>query len=291
MEIGSEAHKELFCHTFVEGHRRYEPEDLPWPELDAETLELLRGIPFWEHALQAELDAGPMVYACAEASSDPLVREALNLQGYEETRHGRTIQHMIDLYGIEVPPIDTSVPLDVESAFVDFGFEECLDSFGAFGLFALAREADLVPDEFFQIFGQVMQEEAHHIVFFVNWFAWRQAQRGGSARVLRAPRTLWQYGKALYKLGDLVRDDGADEGADFIATGASAFVDDLTPHMVLTRCVSENERRLAGFDRRLLVPRLVPRLARVAMAGTRWLSDGNVASRDAATPDSSSRAA
>jgi len=198
---------------------------------------------------------------------------------------------MIERYGIEVPAFAVTTPDDVESAFVDFGFEECLDSFGAFGLFALAREAKLVPDEFFEIFGQVMQEEAHHIVFFVNWYAYRQAQRGVSARALRAPRALWHYGKALYKLADLVRDDDADEGADFIATGATAFVDDLTPHMVLSRCVAENERRLAGFDRRLLVPRLVPRLARVALLATRWLPERSISSGGASQSSASSRAA
>jgi hypothetical protein len=29
MKIGSEAHKELFCRTFLEGHRCYEPAELP----------------------------------------------------------------------------------------------------------------------------------------------------------------------------------------------------------------------------------------------------------------------
>jgi hypothetical protein len=291
VEIGSEAHKELFCRTFLEGHRKYEPEDLPWPDLEGEPLELLRGIPFWEHALQAELDAGPMLYACAELASDPLVREALSLQGYEETRHGRTIRHMIDRYDIEVEEPEVTLPSDVESGFIDFGFEECLDSFGAFGLFALAKEAELVPDEFFEIFGQVMQEEAHHIVFFVNWFEHRQVQRGGVASALRRPRSLWHYGKALYKLADLVRDDDADEGADFIATGASVFVDNLTARMTLARCLAENERRLAGFDRRLLVPRLMPQLARIALAGFKLIPERGAAPGNPTQGDASSRAA
>jgi hypothetical protein len=290
VEIGSRAHKELFCRTFLEGHRKYEPEDLPWPKLEGEALALLRGIPFWEQALQAELDAGPMLYACAETATDPLIREALTLQGYEETRHGRTIRHMIERYEIEVDEPDVTVPTDVENAFIDFGFEECLDSFGAFGIFALAREAELVPDEFFEIFGQVMQEEAHHIVFFVNWFGYRQAGLGGIASRTRAPRSLWHYAKALYKLADLVRDDDAEEGADFIATGGQAFVDDLTPGLVLSRCVSENERRLAGFDRRLLVPQLVPRLARLALSGVR-LFPGQSRAHATVQDDSPQRAA
>jgi hypothetical protein len=273
MKIGSEAHKQLFCSTFLAGHRKYEPHDLPWPQLDGDTLALLRGIPFWAHALEAESDAGPMLYACAEAASDPLLREALGQQAYEETRHARIIRHLIERYEIEVDEIPVTLPSDVESAFVDFGFEECLDSFGAFGLFALAREAKLVPEQLFEIFGNVMQEEAHHIVFFINWFAYRETQRGIHARALRLPRSLWHYAKALYKLSDLVRDDDAEEGADFIATGAAAFVEDLTPGLVLASCLRENQRRLAGFDRQLLLPTLVPRLARLALAGIRLLPE------------------
>lgn len=269
MQIGSEAHKELFCSTLLSGHRKYEPRDLAWPELDTDALALLRGIPFWAHALEAESDAGPMLSAFAGTVIDPLVNEALSLQGYEEARHSRIIRHLIDFYEIEVDEIRVTTQTDLESAFIDFGFEECLDSFGAFGLFALAREAKLVPDGLFEIFGRVMQEEAQHIVFFINWFSYRQAQLGFPARALRYPRSLWHYGKALYKLADLVRDDDAEEGADFIATGAGAFVDDLTPRLVLESCLKENERRLAGFDRRLQVPTLVPRLARLALAGIR----------------------
>jgi hypothetical protein len=38
MKIGSEAHKELFCRSFMESHQKYEPEQLPWPDLDDASL-------------------------------------------------------------------------------------------------------------------------------------------------------------------------------------------------------------------------------------------------------------
>src|SRR5262245_28425725 len=266
MKIGSPAHKELFCRTFLEGHRRYEPQSLPWPALDGEALELLRSLPFWTFALQAEEDAGPMINACAALEPDPIVREALQLQADEETRHAGIIRHLIGLYELHADEIHVEIPSDAVEAFIDFGFEECFDSFGAFGLFQLAREHALMPEPLFDIFDHVMEEEARHIVFFINWFAYRQANRGMAARVLRHPKALWHYGKALRKLVDLVRDDETPEGKGFIVSGASAFVDDLTPTLVLSRCLAENERRLAGFDRRLIVPRLGPTLARVALA-------------------------
>lgn len=266
MRIGSEFHKALFCRTFFDGHRQYEPQDLPWPDLEAEALSVLRGIPFWTHALQAEEDAGPMISAVAALETDPLLRKAIELQAYEEARHARVIRHMIQLYKLPADEVRADIPEDVVNRFIDFGFEECLDSFGAFGLFKLAREHMLVPEPLFDIFDQVMQEEAHHIVFFTNWFAHRQVRLGGAQRALHKPKALWHYGKALRKLYGLVRDDDTPEGKDFVVTGATAFVENLTPKIVIAACVSENERRLAGFNRRLLMPRLVPSLARLALA-------------------------
>ena len=178
MQIGSDAHKELFCRSFLETHLKYEPEDLPWPDLHREELKRLRAIPFWTEAVTTDREAGRMVPACAEASDDPLVREAIALQGYEEARHGRILQHMIDLYDLEVEDRPAPViPADVESAFMDFGYGECLDSFGAFGVYALARRVEYLSEPILSIFENVVQEEANHIVFFVNWSAWLQPLR------------------------------------------------------------------------------------------------------------------
>ena len=185
MQIGSQAHKELYCRSFLEGHVRYEPAQLPWPELDAEALALLRGLPFWTHALQFESDAGPMIRSVARLETDPLIREALELQAYEEERHARLVRHMIDLYALphrEAHVVPNPSPIQ---EFVDFGFEECLDSFGAFGLFRLARDAKIVADPLFEVFDNVMREESHHIVFFINWYAHREASSGLAGRWLR----------------------------------------------------------------------------------------------------------
>lgn len=273
MQIGSDAHKELFCRTFFEGHREYQPEGLPWPELDEGQLSLLRGVPLWTHARQFESDAGPMIRAALEHESDPLIREALALQASEEERHAALVNHMIHLYELPAEEVHAQVGPDPLNEFVDFGFEECLDSFGAFGLFRLVRDAEIVPDPLFEVFDNVMREESHHIVFFINWYAHRQASRGLPSRLLRGPRSLWHYGRALLKIGDLVRGGGAEDGADFIVTGAQSFVDGLTPQLVIRTCIAENERRMASFDRRLIVPSLIPRLARVAHAALRLLPD------------------
>jgi hypothetical protein len=265
VKIGSAAHKELFCRTFLDQHRPYEPEQLEWPVLDDEALALLRGLPFWTHALQAEEDAGPMISACAALEPDTTVRQALELQALEEARHARIIKHMIDRYSLPLDEIRVEIPADVLEAFIDFGFEECLDSFGAFGLFKLAREYLVMPAPLFDIFDRVMQEEASHIVFFLNWFAYRQANLGGLPWAFRHAKALKHYLRALRKLAGLAFSDNTAEGKDFIISGAEAFVENLTPGAVLAACLEENTRRLAGFDRRLLVPELAPRLARLAL--------------------------
>jgi len=266
VKIGSAAHKELFCQTFLDQHRPYEPEQLKWPALDEPALALLRGLPFWTHALQAEEDAEPMISACAALEPDRTIRQALELQAFEEARHARIIKHMIELYRLPLGEIRVEIPADVLDAFINFGFEECLDSFGAFGLFKLGREHLDMPTELFDIFDRVMQEEANHIVFFLNWFAYRQATAGALPRVFRHPKALKHYLRALRKLAGVALSDDAPEGKDFVISGADAFVDNLTPAAVLAASLDENTRRLAGFDRRLLVPRLVPRLARLALA-------------------------
>ena len=265
MKIGSAAHKELFCRTFLAQHRPYEPEQLDWPVLDDEALALLRGLPFWTHALQAEEDAGPMITACAALEPDRTIRQALELQALEEARHARIIKHMIERYRLPLGEIRVEMPADVLVAFIDFGFEECLDSFGAFGLFKLGRQHLVMPAPLFDIFDQVMQEEASHIVFFLNWFAYRQANRGRLPSTFRHAKALKHYLRALRKLAGLAFSDDTAEGKDFIISGAEAFVENLTPAAVLAACLEENTRRLAGFDRRLLRPQLAPRLARLAL--------------------------
>lgn len=284
MKIGSQAHKELTCRTFFEGHRKYEPPDLPWPDLGAEQLQLLRSLPFWTHALEFESDAGPMIRAAARHEQDPLMREALELQAYEEERHARLVRHMIGLYALPYEEPKLAVGPNPLHAFTEFGFQECLDSFGAFGLFKLARRSEILPDPIFEIFDNVMREESHHIVFFINWYAHRQANLGLRERWLRPWRSLWYYGKAVAELAKLAGDDDADEGADFIVTGAQAFVDELTPQLILSTCVAENEWRMARFDRRLLLPQLLPRLAAMGSRVLRWLPERSFGSFSKGSP-------
>jgi hypothetical protein len=268
MIIGSQEHKELFCRSFIESHKAFEPPDLAWPDLDALSLARLKAIPIWTMALETEASAGKMLAGFAHTEADPLVRQALDLQGYEEDRHGRLLGYMVQRYGLHATPEDV-VDDPTRRAFINFGYTECVDSFAGFGIFKLACDARILPDSLTSLFTRVLVEEARHIVFFVNWIAYDRTRRGYGAPLLQALPALLGYLRAI-----IARVKG---GPDMVGGGeASAesgnlnlfgdVMDNLTPASFIRTCIAENERYMKDFDPRLLRPRVVPALAQFALA-------------------------
>lgn len=251
--IGSEPHKQLFCRTFMESHEPYEPASLPWPALDEESLRKLRALPFWRMALQAETNAGAMVSGFAASIADSTIRQAVELQGFEETRHGNLIATMVDRYGLGVvarpPQLEPT-----ESAFIHFGYCECLDSFLGFGGYRLAQEIEFMPQSLTGLFSRVLWEEARHIVFFVNWIAYERVQRGYGGAFMQAVATAIGYIRAVL--------DRILTGRE-VADSASRPIElpNIGLIQLLNAGVSENARLMARFDPRLLRPRVVPELA------------------------------
>jgi hypothetical protein len=271
MKIGSEEHKKRFCDQFVASHDRYNPETLAWPDLDEAALARLRALPFWPEVLYTERRAGAIVDAYAATIADPLVRDAVKLQGFEEARHARLLRLMIRRYGIaaEESPIEPPGP-DLYRAFADFGYGECLDAFLGFGVFQIARRSGFLPEAMFAIFETLMHEENRHIVFFVNWMAWEQARRGRHPRWLRSVVAARYYCRAIGRLlGTVRRGQAANDGKDFSATEASVFLDGFSLRGLVEACCAEHSRRMHAFDPDLLQPRLLPRLGAVALAGMR----------------------
>ena len=268
MKLGSEQHKELFCRSFIDSYLDYEPEKLPWPELDSISLQKLQAIPFWKEALITELEAGAMVGTFAETVSDPLIKEAIALQAYEESRHARLVDFLIKHYDIEISEATTpEIPQNIENAFINFGFAECLDSFFAFGMFGIAHQASYLPESIFTIFDPILHEEARHIVFFVNWFTYWQINRGSGFVGWRGARTLWHYGQALQKLSQAFdRSEEDKEGKPFTASEATHFMDNLTAKQFFSTCLQENAQRMSSFDERLLQPQFLPVLSRFALS-------------------------
>jgi hypothetical protein len=271
MKIGSDEHKQRFCHEFIATHCRFDPAALEWPDLDAAELGRLRAIPFWQEVLYTERRAGAIVAAYAATIADPLVREAVTLQGFEEARHAELLRLMIRHYGIIAEErLPETLSGDLFRAFADFGYGECLDAFLGFGVFKIARRAGFLPEAMFDIFETLIHEETRHIVFFINWMAWQQVARGRGAPWLRGATAAHYYAKAVGRLlGTVWRGRSANDGKDFSATQAGVFLDGFTFRGFVEECRAEHARRMAGFDPDLLQPHFLPRLAGVALAGLR----------------------
>src|SRR5487761_593697 len=274
VELGSTAHRDLFCEHFKATYQHYEPDKLPWPELDAAALGRLRAVPFWQEVLHTELRAGLIVKQFTETVEDPVLKEAIALQGFEEARHADLIRVMIKRYGIDVQEhaLDP-LPADITTAFKDFGFGECVDSFLGFGVFKIARQSGFLPESMFAIFDTLMYEETRHIVFFVNWMAYNEARRGRAAGWRRGLTSLRFYIRALKRLvGTARRGAQINDGKEFSATQASVFLDGFTFRRFLEGCYAENARRMQEFDQGLLRPHFLPKLADVALSSLRLWS-------------------
>ncbi len=285
MQIGSEAHLTLLCREFIDTHDPFEPERLPWPDLDAASVAKLRGLPFWDEAIRTERRTGAKVTAYAAQESPPLLREAVALQGYEETRHAALLDTLIRRYDVAVDPgPEQPLPTNLEAAFMRTGYGECIDSFFAFGMFALARETDFLPAALLHVLEPIVQEEARHILFLVNWVAYKRHQLPVLLQPLHRVRCLASFAGAAFdrarSAGNVARDatSGGDRtNADapalppvskdgFTASGASAIASDFSLRSFVALCLRENDRRFAPYAPELLRPRTVPALARAFLA-------------------------
>ncbi|MBV9861185.1 MAG: ferritin-like domain-containing protein [Alphaproteobacteria bacterium] len=266
---GSEAHKTAFCRMLLETHNPYKPRVLDWPPLDPEARDRLVSLPIWDIAVQTEGKAKIRVMSYATRIADPLLRQAIELDAFEEGRHKEVLSNLVQAYGIRLEPEpDYVAPRHAEWAWMTTGFSECIDSFFAFGLFALARRSGFFPPELVDTFEPVMQEEARHILFFVNWVAWHGRNLPWWKRPWFWVRITGVWFRLVRERIDLARAAGGQGGSsaqdnNFTLTGSKAVSNvDLSPAALLDLCLAENERRLAGYDPRLLRPRAVPRLVR-----------------------------
>src|SRR5579863_2458277 len=175
IRIGSDEHKALFSRMLLDTFNPYKPAVIDWPRLDKEARDRLVSLPIWDIAVQTEGKASINVRSYAPCVGDSLLREAIELNAFEEGRHKTVLANLVQAYGIEIgtePPYPP--PRDPEWAFMKTGYSECIDSFFAFGLFEMARRSGYFPPELVATFEPVMQEEGRHITFFVNWAAWHR---------------------------------------------------------------------------------------------------------------------
>jgi len=269
IRIGSPEHLQLFGRMLLETHNPYKPAVMVWPELDAAALARITSLPIWDIAVQTEGRASIRVKTFAAQANDPLLREALEMNGGEEARHKVVLSHLVAFYGIKLAPEpDYPPPKNSEWAWLVTGYSECIDSFFAFGLFALAKQSGFFPAELVETFEPVIQEEARHILFFANWVAWHRRNLSWWRRIAFEARVLGVWAFLIWERIGIARGidaDGEVQDANFAMTGGSAVTGaELSPRLLIELCLGENERRMAGYDRRLLRPTTVPFLARIA---------------------------
>jgi hypothetical protein len=288
VRIGSDAHKALFCSMLLETFNPYRPAVIDWPRLDADARERLVNLPIWDIAVQTEGRASQRVRSyVSKVADDVWLRNAVELNAFEEARHRHVLSNLVEAYGIHLEPEpDYAPPRDAEWAFMVTGFSECLDSFFAFGLFEVARRSGYFPPELVETFEPVMQEEGRHILFFVNWVAWRRRNLPFWQRPWFAARILAVWAFLIWERIGIARglDEAPAQDNNFTITGAKSVGLDVGVGELLDLCLVENDRRLAAYDPRLLRPAFVPlmvRLARRFMAPRRPAPAGLPASRPA----------
>jgi hypothetical protein len=273
IRIGSEQHKELFCRMLLETHDPYKPAVIPWPKLDDIALARLTGLPIWRLAVETEGNAGMRMQAMADVTNDPLIREAIALNAFEERRHKEVLVHMIRFYGIDIGREPEYLrPPRPEGTFVRTGFGEFIDSFFAFGLFVLAKRSGFFPLELVEVFEPVIQEEARHNLFFANWLAYQWAR----SPVWKRPMLALHRSAALavevvirIHVGNTIDKD------NFTIRGSQAMGLDVGPGALLDICLAENDCRFAPYDERLVRPQMMAALATYARGFFRMLPTRN----------------
>jgi hypothetical protein len=266
VRLGSDAHKDLFCRTLLDTFNPYKPAVIDWPELDASARDRLVSLPIWDIAVQTEGRARLNVATYAASAPDPLLRKAIELNAFEEGRHKHVLSNLVAAYGIALAPEPEYVVRgDPEWAFMVTGYSECIDSFFAFGLFESAKRSGFFPEALVDTFEPVIQEEARHILFFVNWAAWHRRTMPLWRRPFFELKVLAVWLFLIWERIGIARNVGSGvQDNNFTVTGAKSVGDDINVAQLVDLCLAENARRMGLYDRRLLRPFAVPALAAFA---------------------------
>ncbi|GHH12114.1 hypothetical protein GCM10008023_11910 [Sphingomonas glacialis] len=268
--LGSDAHKTLFCRTMLDTHDPYRPALIDWPVIDEETRQRIVSLPIWDIAVATEGRAGMNVKTYGEQIADPLLRDAIDMNAYEESRHKIVLADMVTFYGIELQPEEEyKRPRDPEFAFMRTGFSECIDSFFGFGLFKIAKDTGFFPEELVETFEPVMREEGRHILFFVNWVAWHRR----TMPLWRRPwfeLKVWAVWIALiWERIDMAKGMGEDntkaQENNFTLNGSKELGVEIEFPELAAICLAENDRRLSVYDERLIRPKFVPGAIRLVL--------------------------
>ncbi len=266
---GTDAHTRAVARMFRETFNPYKPAVIDWPKLSEAARARLVSLPIWDIAVQTEGKARIRMLAYAETVRDPDWHGAIELNGWEEGRHKSVLANLVAAYDVALAPEPPyPPPRHPEWAYLVTGFSECIDSFFAFGLFALAERSGFFPPELVETFEPVMQEECRHILLFANWLGWHRATLPWWRRPFFELQVLAAWAFLGLERISLARGVGGvpDQDNNFTVTGSQAVSgQDVSVSELMRLCLSENDRRFAGYDARLLRPVTMPWLTRMAL--------------------------
>ncbi len=265
LDRGGDEYMRMMSRMLLDTFNPYKPAVIAWPKLDEEARTRLISLPIWDIAVQTEGKARLRILAFAERVTAQPLREALERMAFEENRHKEVLSRLVAAYDIALAPEpEYLAPRDPEWAFMVTGYSECIDSFFAFGLFELARRSGFFPPELVETFEPVIQEEGRHILFFINWITWYKRRMPFWRRpwFLLKTAAVWLF--LIWERIGIARDvNGTPQDANFTAKGSEAVVGEIDPAELLDICLAENDRRLSGYDPRLIKPTTMPRLVRI----------------------------
>ncbi|WP_293379998.1 hypothetical protein [Phenylobacterium sp.] len=117
-------------------------------------------------------------------------------------------------------------------------------------------------------FEPVMREEGRHILFFVNWVAWKRRNMPLWRRPwfeLKA-MAVWLFliAERIGIAGDMEKSDKAQD-SNFTLNGSKELGVEISFPELARICLEENDRRLAPYDARLIRPVFVPNMIRLAL--------------------------
>ena len=127
-----------------------------------------------------------------------------------------------------------------------------------------ARRSGFFPPDLVETFEPVIQEESRHILFFANWAAWKRKQQPWWRKPYFLAKTAAVWAVLVWDRLVMARDmSGASKDTNFTANSQSIGVS-MSAAELIDICLAENDRRLGGYDPRLLRPTTVPFVIRIA---------------------------